>query len=84
MGAHNNVHVPKESWPQFTWYAIEFFIVMAIAALISNQIVGYFFKDAVQSMQNWFFFGIIGAIILGWYLGIRSFVFKKKILETRY
>jgi hypothetical protein len=35
-------------------------------------------------MQNWFFFGIIGAIILGWYVGIRSFIFKKKVLETRY
>jgi len=84
VGVHNNVHIPNESWPYWTWFAIEFFIVMAIAALISREIVNYIAKDAAPAMQNWYFFGIIGAIILGWYIGIRSLVLKKKILETRY
>jgi hypothetical protein len=82
MGAHNNVHVPKESWPFWTWFAIEFFIVMAVAALSSREIVNVIAKDATPDMQNWYFFGIIGLIYLGWYVGIRWFVFKKKILEN--
>jgi hypothetical protein len=82
MGTHNNVHVPKESWPFWTWFAIEFFIVMAVAALSSREIVNVIAKDATPDMQNWYFFGIIGLIYLGWYIGIRRFVFKKKILEN--
>jgi hypothetical protein len=35
-------------------------------------------------MQNWYFFGIIAAIILAWYVGIRHGILRKKILETRY
>jgi len=35
MVSHNNAHIPKESWPHWTWYAIEFFIVFAIANLIA-------------------------------------------------
>ncbi len=84
MGAHNNVHVPKESWPHWTWFAIEFFIVMAVAALASNEIVKAAGQAFVPAMQNWLFFGIIGAIYLAWYFGIRRLVFKKKVLETRY
>ncbi|HET8720129.1 MAG TPA: hypothetical protein VFM64_03950 [Candidatus Nitrosotenuis sp.] len=84
VGAHNNVHIPNESWPYWTWFAIEFFIVMAVSALISNQIVIHLMSETSQSMQNWLFFGMIGAFVLGWYMGIRSLVFKKKVLETRY
>lgn len=84
MGAHNNVHIPRESWPYWTWFAIEFFIVMAIAALSSREIVNMIAKDATPAMQNWFFFGIIGTIYLGWYIGIRWLVLKKKILENRW
>ncbi len=84
MGVHNNVHIPRESWPHFTWLAIEFFIVMAISALSSREIVNVIAKDTTPAMQNWFFFGIIGAIYLGWYIGIRWLVLKKKILETRW
>lgn len=84
MGAHSNVHIPKESWPYFTWLAIEFFIVLAAAALSSREVVNMIAKDATPSMQNWYFFGIISAIIIAWYIVIRPFVFKKKILETRY
>ena len=37
MPARNNVHVPKESWPKFSWFVIEFAIVMAVAVLIAWQ-----------------------------------------------
>lgn len=84
MGVHNNVHVPTESWPNFTWLAIEFFITLAVGALSSREIVNIIAKDATPSMQNWYFFGIIAAIVLAWYMGIRPRVFKKKILENRY
>jgi hypothetical protein len=84
LGVHNNVHIPKESWPYWTWLAIEFFIVMAVAALSSREIVNLVAKDATPDMQNWYFFGIIGAIYLGWYIGIRWMILKKKVLETRW
>ncbi|MFN3654340.1 MAG: hypothetical protein ACK4TO_03320 [Candidatus Nitrosotenuis sp.] len=84
MGVHNNVHIPKESWPHFTWLAIEFFIVMAIAALSSREIVNVIAKDMDPAMQNWVFFGVIGAIYLAWYIGIRWMILKKKILESRW
>ena len=84
MGVHNNVHIPKESWPYWTWLAIEFFIVMAVAALSSREIVNLVAKNATPDMQNWYFFGIIGAIYLGWYICIRWMILKKKVLETRW
>jgi hypothetical protein len=81
---HNNVHIPKESWPHFTWLAIEFFIALAAAALISREIVNFVAAEVDPAMQNWYFFGIMGIILLGWYMGIRHGILKKKILETRY
>jgi len=84
VGVHNNVHIPGESWPHFTWLAIEFFITLAVGALSSREIVNIIAKDATPSMQNWYFFGIIAGIVLAWYMGIRPLVFKRKILETRY
>lgn len=82
MGAHNNVHIPRESWPYWIWFTIEFFIVMAVAALSSREIVNTIAKDVPPAMQNWYFFGIIGAIYLAWYIGIRWMILKKKILEN--
>ena len=38
MGAHPNVHVPKESWPGWTWYAIEFGIVLAVSFVIGWKV----------------------------------------------
>jgi len=35
----DNAHIPKESWPAFTWYLIEFAIVFAVANLIAFQII---------------------------------------------
>lgn len=84
MGAHNNIHIPKESWPYWTWFAIEFFIVLAVGALSSREVVRLFEKTFDPSMQNWLFFGVIGAVFIAWYMGIRRLVFKRPILENRW
>jgi hypothetical protein len=39
MVVRNNAHIPRESWPSFTWYLIEFAIVFAVANLIAFQII---------------------------------------------
>ncbi len=83
MGAHNNVHIPKESWPRWTWYAIEFGIVLAVSMLVSREIVNLF-EGLAPDMQNWVFFGAVGGIFIGWYLLLRALVFKKPILGNRY
>ncbi len=83
MGVHNNVHIPSESWPYWTWYAIEFGIVLAVSMLVSREIT-----DSIEGLdatqQNWVFYGIVGGIFLAWYMLIRGLVLKKRILETRY
>jgi len=84
VGAHNNVHIPGESWPHFTWFAIEFFVVLAIAAFSSRELTKIIAKDAEPIMQNWYFFGIIAAIVVIWYMGIRYGILRRKVLETRY
>ena len=114
VGVHGNVHIPKESWPHWTWYAIEFGIVLAISMLIGREISDYILGDVayslghgaalesweginihseefqalaseikgpIISMSNWIFYGIVGAIFGGWYLIIRGFILKKKILR---
>ena len=83
MGVHNNVHIPKESWPSWIWYAIEFFIVLAISMVIAQQVT-----DSISGLdptnQNWVFYGIAGGIFIGWYIIIRGFILKKWILQNRY
>ena len=37
MTSHDNVHIPKESWPKFSWFLIEFALVMAVALVIAWQ-----------------------------------------------
>ena len=39
MVGRDNAHIPRESWPSFTWYLIEFAIVFAVANLIAFQII---------------------------------------------
>jgi hypothetical protein len=51
MPARNNIHVPSESWPFFTWSIIEFAIVIALAIVVSWQI-NPFFEDYVV-MNGW-------------------------------
>ena len=83
MGSHSNVHVPKESWPHWIWYAIEFGIVLAVSMLVSREITDSI-ADLGPEAQNWVFMGIVGVIFLLWYIVIRGMILKKKILENRY
>lgn len=82
MGVHNNVHIPKESWPSWTWFVIEFGIVLTISMLVSREITNSI-ENLTPEIQNWVFFAIVGAIFLGWYIIIRGLVLKKRILENR-
>ena len=83
MGAHNNVHIPSESWPRWTWFAIEFGIVLAASMLISREITNSI-EELAPDIQNYVFMGIVGLIFLAWYIGIRGFILKKKILRNSY
>jgi len=107
VGSHDNIHIPKESWPHFTWYVIEFFIVLGIAVLIAFQVTPLFQEMTVsqglecyqeshltkcspaeepttnEAILNWIFYSIISLVFLVWYIGIRGFVLKKKILQNR-
>jgi predicted membrane channel-forming protein YqfA (hemolysin III family) len=83
VGVHNNIHVPKESWPNWIWLAIEFFIVLAVSTLVSREIMGVFAETGIdETMQNWIFWGMVGAIFLGWYIIIRGLILKKPVLEN--
>ena len=83
MGTHDNIHIPKESWPHWTWYAIECVIVLAISMVTSSKIT-----DSIEGLtpetQNYMFMGLAGLFFLVWYIGIRGFILKKKILRNRY
>ncbi len=82
MGVHNNAHVPKESFPTFLWYAIEFFIVLGAALGISMNSMDYFHKIGfTEDMTNWIFWGIVGAVFLVYYLIVRTLILKRSILS---
>jgi len=82
VGAHNNVHVPKESWPAFLWYAIEFFIVLGVGIGISVNSIDYFKKMGFdESMTDWIFWGIVGIVFLAYYLIVRPLLLRKPALS---
>lgn len=82
MGVHNNVHVPKDSWPYFMWYAIEFFIALGAGLGISLISMDYFKKMGFnEGMTTWLFWGIVGAVFLVYYLIIRPIILRKPVLS---
>ncbi|MDE1812094.1 MAG: hypothetical protein KGH86_02545 [Thaumarchaeota archaeon] len=82
MGTHNNIHVPKESWPSFMWYAIEFFVVLGAGLGISLNSMGFFTKMGFDSsMTVWAFWGIIGVVFLAYYLIVRPLILRRPILS---
>lgn len=83
MGAHNNIHIPEESWPRWIWFAIEFGMVLAASMLISRELVNMF-PDLGPELQNWVFFGFVAGMFIVWYMIIRALVFKRPILGNRY
>ena len=82
MTTHDNIHIPTESFPHWIWFVIEFFIVLAVSALISREIM-VAFQEYEEPLQNWIFFGIITAIFFVWGIIIRSIILKKPILRNR-
>ena len=83
MGTHNNVHIPKESFPTFLWYAIEFFIVVGISVGIAMNSINYFTQIGfAEQMTNWIFWGIVGGVFLVYYILIRPLILKKPILKN--
>lgn len=82
MGVHNNVHIPKDSWPAFAWYAIEFFIVMAVGMLLAASSMDYFKKLGFdESMTNWIFWGLVGVPYPLYYFIVRPLLLKRPALK---
>jgi bacteriorhodopsin len=54
MGVHPNIHIPKESFPQWIWYAIECVIVIAISLLVSKEITNSI-EGISPEIQNYIF-----------------------------
>ncbi len=81
MVTHDNIHIPKESWPHWTWYAIECVLVIVISMVVSSKIT-----DSIEGLStevhNYVITGIVGIFFLVWYIGIRGFILKKKILRN--
>ncbi len=83
MVVHPNIHIPKESWPHWTWYAIECVALIVISFLAAVKITDSFGELPVD-VHNYMIAGIVGIFFLVWYIGIRGFILKKKILRNRY
>ncbi len=83
MKVHDNLHIPKESWPHWTWYAIEAVLVIVLSFLASVKITDSF-RELPVDVHNYTITGIFGLFFLVWYIGIRGFILKKKILQNRY
>ncbi len=83
MGTHDNIHIPKESFPHWIWYIIEIAIVLSLSLVASSKITNSI-EGLTLETQNYMFIGIVGIFFLVWYIGIRGFILKKKILQNRY
>ena len=82
MGVHNNIHVPRDSWPLYMWYVIEFFIALGAGLGISLISMDYFKKMGFNdAMTTWLFWGIDGVVLLVYYLIIRPLIMKRPVLS---
>jgi bacteriorhodopsin len=76
MGVHPNIHIPKESWPHWTWYAIECVLLIAISLVASSKITNSI-EGLTPEVQNYMFIGIMGIFFLIWYVGLRRLILTK-------
>ena len=76
MGVHPNIHIPKESFPNWIWYTIECVIVIAVSLLISRQITNSI-EEISPEVSNYIFIGIMGIGFLIWYVGLRRAILTK-------
>lgn len=82
MGANPYIHIPKESWPNWTWYAIECVILIAVSLIASSKITDSI-EGLTPEVQNYMFIGFLGVFFFIWYVGIRRFVLTK-VLKINY
>lgn len=82
MGANPYIHIPKESWPNWTWYAIECVILIAVSLIASSKITDSI-EGLTPEVQNYMFIGFLGIFFFVWYVGIRRFVLTK-VLKINY
>ena len=57
MGVHPNIHIPKESFPHWIWYAIEMCNCYCNFLLISRELL-ILLKELPPEIQNYVFIGI--------------------------
>lgn len=82
MTTHDNIYIPSESFPNWIWFGIEAAIVFAISMVVAMQITDSI-SGLEPNIQNWVFYGIFGFEFFIWYIVIRSWILKKRILENR-
>ncbi len=82
MGVHPNIHIPKESFPHWIWYAIECILLIAISLIASSKITNSI-EGLTPEVQNYMFIGIMGIFFLVWYMGIRRLILTK-VLRNGY
>ncbi|MCJ8305585.1 MAG: hypothetical protein HRU07_00880 [Nitrosopumilus sp.] len=82
MGVHPNIHIPKESFPHWIWYAIECILLIAISLIASSKITNSI-EGLTPEVQNYMFIGIMGIFFLVWYIGIRRLILTK-VLQNGY
>ena len=57
--AHDNLHIPAESWPNWTWYALEFGIVLAVSMVIGWKVSDHILYDVAvvlghgDALESW-------------------------------
>ena len=82
MGKANPyVHIPKESFPSWIWYAAECVGLIVIAFLSAVQITNTFEGLLTTEQHNYMITGIFASFFVVWYVLIRSIILKKKILR---
>ena len=83
MVTHDNIYIPKESFPHWIWYAIEC-VILIVISFVTGVKVANSIEGLTPEIHNYVITGIVGIFFLVWYIGIRGFILKKKILQNRY
>ena len=81
MGKANPyVHIPKESFPSWIWYAVEC-VALIVIAFFSAVLITDTIEGLTTEQHNYVITGIFASFFLVWYVLIRSIILKKKILR---
>ena len=81
MGKANPyVHIPKESFPHWIWYAAEC-VILIVVAFFSAVSITNTFEGITPEQHNYMITGIFASFFLVWYVIIRHLILKKKILR---